>query len=199
MTRTRMAMLTMLVLPTLLVACTRHLHPTPVLEYADPAPLPLRAALVIGPGERERVDVYGRFGTMGIANTWVSDTGAGLTPALRTMAESVFREVVIVAGAGEAATADVLLVPRVTELRQMDERSGFWVSFQLHAVARDRSGVRLDKTYRAEDEGSTAAAVWGGAFAAAAALTTPTERAMKKALDELRNDLRRVSWVPKEA
>ena len=177
--------------------CTHYLHPTPTLDLDQAAPLPLRAALVISPAFRERLDTYGGFGTMGFGNTWVSETGAGLTPALEQMARSVFRDVAVVSRIEDARGTDVRLIPEVVELRQMDERSGFWISFQLHAVAQDAAGrVRLDKIYRGEEEGSVGAAVLFGAFAAAAALTTPTERAMARAMRNLRYDLRQARWEP---
>ncbi|WP_158501906.1 hypothetical protein [Vitiosangium sp. GDMCC 1.1324] len=154
----------------------------------------MKVALVIPEALRTRTDVYGSFGTLGAANTWVCETGEGLIPALERVAKATFQDVRVVSTAEEASDAELRLEPTVTELRQMPEREGFWISFQLRAVARNGAGAPwLDKTYSEIEEGSTAAAVWGGAFAATEALLTPTERAMGRALQQLAQDLRQVA------
>jgi hypothetical protein len=174
----------------LAAGCTRHIRPTPAVELAHAARLPLRAAVLVPPALSTRTDRLGNFATLGMANTWECETGASLVPALESVAKAVFAEVVLVESTG-AATADVWLMPEVVELRQMPERDGFWMSFQLRAAVTDGRGkARFDRTYREVEEGSTAAAVWGGAFAAAAVLTAPLERAMGKALRQLGEELR---------
>ncbi|MCI0569710.1 MAG: hypothetical protein L0Y66_03080 [Myxococcaceae bacterium] len=173
--------------------CTHHLEPTLKVELTNIQPRALDVALVIPQELRTRTDTYGSFATLGFGNTWVCSTGVGLVPALERMAKSTFKHVRIVSSAQEAGDADLRLEPTVAELRQMPERSGFWISFKLRAVAQDGVGVPwLDKTYEEVEEGSTAAAVWGGSFAAAAALLTPTERAMERALMKLSVDLQRI-------
>jgi hypothetical protein len=175
------------------VGCTRHLTPTLKMDLPQAKPRSLKVALVIPEALRNRTDVYGSYGTLGVANTWVCETGVGLVPGLERVAKATFQDVRIVSSAQEAGDADIRLEPAVAELRQMQERSGFWISFQLRAVAQNGSGAPwLDKTYSEVEEGSTAAAIMGGAFAAAAVLLTPTERAMERALKQLALDLQKL-------
>jgi hypothetical protein len=171
-------------------ACTRHLEPTPELRLSPGEPLPLRAAVVVSPELREREDVIGKFAMLGIANTWAMSTGAGLAPAVEQMARATFRDVEVVEEA--ARGFDVVLTPTVEKLRHVEEREGFWFVFRLHARATNRSGqVVLERSYEELEEGS-AAGVWGGAFAAAAVITNPIERAMARVLKRLGEDLRGV-------
>jgi hypothetical protein len=178
--------------------CTRHLTPTVRLDDLPVAtPRPLKVALVLPEAMRSRTDTYGSFYTLGSGNTWVCDTGEALTPALERVARSAFRDVRVVSSVQEAGDAELRLEPEVAELRQMSEREGFWISFKLRAVAQDGSGARwLDKTYAEVEEGSTGAAVWGGAFGVTGALLTPTERAMERALKQLARDLREARAAP---
>jgi hypothetical protein len=173
------------------VGCTRHLTPTLKMDLPAAQPRALKVALVIPEVLRNRTDVYGSFGTPGIANTWVCETGVGLIPALERVAKATFQDVRIVSSSKEAGDADVWLEPAVDELRQMKERDGFWISFRLRAHVQKGSGAPwLFKTYTEVEEGSTGAAIMGGAFAASAVLLTPTERAMERALKQLAVDLR---------
>lgn len=175
------------------VGCTRHLTPTLKMDLPEAKPRVLKVALVIPEALRNRTDVYGSFGTLGVANTWVCETGEGLVPGIERVAKATFQDVRIVSSAQEAGDADIRLEPAVVGLRQMDERDGFWISFQMRAIAGNGSGTPwLDKTYTEVEEGSTAAAIMGGAFAASAALLTPTERAMERALKQLALDLQKL-------
>lgn len=134
-------------------------------------------------------DSWGRFWVLGIVNEWECRTGEAYAPAFEAAARAVFRDVRRVEAPGQAQDATVTLIPRLLTLGP-PTGSSFRVRFLLRATVQDRlGGVLLDKTYVGEDQGSQAAAFWGGAFVAEEVLARPTGRAMAKTLQQLARDL----------
>lgn len=178
----------------LCAACSRSVAPEISSTYSPSKVIPLKAALVISPELSGQVDSLGSFATMGAANKWQVETGEILPPALEDMARATFREVEVVSTASEAPDAQVSLVPSNVKYAQLSEQAGFWVALTLHARIDTPEGVRLDKTYREEDEGSTAKAVAFGAMAASSVWTDPVERVTQRVLEALHRDIVAVDW-----